>query len=171
MDEGNHNDEGTQRQMASAYLSRRSSRNSLRDDVLQTTQEMEEDQRNGSIGWELQPSSSRSHSLPSNGKDTPPLSTSSRYSEKSGTLQCMPSGQSLRDAQLTESSAGTSMSSSSSVSDSSDYPAPASNGRPINFGVVVPGVYRSSYPKPEDYGFLRNLGLKTVMYDNPQLLI
>lgn len=59
------------------------------------------------------------------------------------------------------------MSSSSSVSDSSDYPAPASNGRPINFGVVVPGVYRSSYPKPEDYDFLKNLGLKTVMYVVP----
>ncbi|KAL0941567.1 tyrosine phosphatase [Colletotrichum truncatum] len=37
------------------------------------------------------------------------------------------------------------------------------DGRPINFGVVVPGVYRSSYPKPEDFGFIHNLGLKTIV--------
>lgn len=37
------------------------------------------------------------------------------------------------------------------------------DGRPINFGVVVPGVYRSSYPKPEDFGFIRNLGLKSIV--------
>lgn len=37
-------------------------------------------------------------------------------------------------------------------------------GRPINFGVVVPGVYRSSYPKADDYAFLKDLKLKTVVY-------
>ncbi|KAF6831604.1 tyrosine phosphatase [Colletotrichum plurivorum] len=37
------------------------------------------------------------------------------------------------------------------------------DGRPINFGVVVPGIYRSSYPKPEDFGFIRNLGLKSIV--------
>ncbi|KAF9871216.1 tyrosine phosphatase [Colletotrichum karsti] len=37
------------------------------------------------------------------------------------------------------------------------------DGRPINFGVVVPGVYRSSYPKPDDFGFIRNLGLKSIV--------
>ncbi|KAK1659610.1 tyrosine phosphatase [Colletotrichum godetiae] len=37
------------------------------------------------------------------------------------------------------------------------------DGRPVNFGVVVPGVYRSSYPKPEDFGFIRNLGLKSIV--------
>lgn len=36
-------------------------------------------------------------------------------------------------------------------------------GQPINFGVVVPGLYRSSYPVTEDYPFLKNLSLKTVM--------
>ncbi|PNP39864.1 hypothetical protein TGAM01_v208240 [Trichoderma gamsii] len=36
-------------------------------------------------------------------------------------------------------------------------------GRPINFGVVVPGVYRSSYPKADDYAFLKGLKLKTVV--------
>ncbi|TDZ27878.1 putative tyrosine-protein phosphatase DSP2 [Colletotrichum spinosum] len=37
------------------------------------------------------------------------------------------------------------------------------DGRPTNFGVVVPGVYRSSFPKPEDFGFFRNLELKTIV--------
>ncbi|RNJ54690.1 hypothetical protein D7B24_009513 [Verticillium nonalfalfae] len=36
-------------------------------------------------------------------------------------------------------------------------------GRPVNFGIVVPGVYRSSYPKPEDFGFVKNLGLRTIV--------
>lgn len=40
-------------------------------------------------------------------------------------------------------------------------------GRPVNFGVVVPGVYRSSYPKADDYGFLKGLELKTVVYVSP----
>ncbi|KAH6695400.1 tyrosine-protein phosphatase SIW14 [Plectosphaerella plurivora] len=42
------------------------------------------------------------------------------------------------------------------------YPVPA-EGRPYNFGVVVPGVYRSSYPKPQDFSYMQKLGLKTVV--------
>lgn len=37
-------------------------------------------------------------------------------------------------------------------------------GRPINFGIVVPGVYRSSFPQAEDYPFVEGLKLKTVVY-------
>lgn len=36
-------------------------------------------------------------------------------------------------------------------------------GQPHNFGTVVPGVYRSSYPQEADYPFLQKLGLKTIM--------
>ncbi|ROT35221.1 hypothetical protein SODALDRAFT_321254 [Sodiomyces alkalinus F11] len=36
-------------------------------------------------------------------------------------------------------------------------------GRPPNFGVVVPGVYRSSYPGPEDFPFIQQLGLNTMV--------
>lgn len=36
-------------------------------------------------------------------------------------------------------------------------------GRPANFGIVAPGVYRSSFPKADDFDFLRGLKLKTVM--------
>lgn len=35
--------------------------------------------------------------------------------------------------------------------------------RPDNFGLVVPGVYRSSYPKAQDFAFLQNLKLKTII--------
>ncbi|KAK4034705.1 tyrosine phosphatase family-domain-containing protein [Parachaetomium inaequale] len=35
--------------------------------------------------------------------------------------------------------------------------------RPANFGVVVPGVYRSSFPQSEDYGFIEGLKLKTIV--------
>ncbi|KAK4242186.1 tyrosine phosphatase family-domain-containing protein [Achaetomium macrosporum] len=36
-------------------------------------------------------------------------------------------------------------------------------GRPANFGVVVPGVYRSSFPRSEDYAFIEGLKLKTIV--------
>lgn len=39
--------------------------------------------------------------------------------------------------------------------------------RPPNFGLVVPGVYRSSYPRPDDYPFIQQLGLKTMVYVRP----
>ncbi|KAM0451720.1 hypothetical protein ACHAPV_005920 [Trichoderma viride] len=44
-----------------------------------------------------------------------------------------------------------------------EFPLAPMEGRPINFGVVVPGVYRSSYPKADDYAFLKGLKLKTVV--------
>ncbi|KOS17700.1 Tyrosine-protein phosphatase SIW14 [Escovopsis weberi] len=42
-------------------------------------------------------------------------------------------------------------------------PIPSTDGRPDNFGVVLPGVYRSSFPKPENYAYLRDLKLKTIV--------
>ncbi|KAI9734744.1 MAG: hypothetical protein M1818_006731 [Claussenomyces sp. TS43310] len=36
-------------------------------------------------------------------------------------------------------------------------------GYPINFGTIIPGLYRSGYPQLEDYKFLGTLGLKTVL--------
>ncbi|KAL2073214.1 hypothetical protein VTL71DRAFT_10538 [Oculimacula yallundae] len=38
------------------------------------------------------------------------------------------------------------------------------NGRPSNFGVVLPGkIYRSSWPKNDDFAYLSSLRLKTVL--------
>ncbi|KAH8821203.1 tyrosine phosphatase family-domain-containing protein [Xylogone sp. PMI_703] len=36
-------------------------------------------------------------------------------------------------------------------------------GQPANFGPVLPGIYRSSYPQPEHFDFLRTLGLKSII--------
>ncbi len=36
--------------------------------------------------------------------------------------------------------------------------------RPANFGVVVPDIYRSSFPQSEHYSFVGRLKLKTIMY-------
>ncbi|KAF4344832.1 tyrosine phosphatase SIW14 [Fusarium beomiforme] len=64
------------------------------------------------------------------------------------------------------SSSSTSNSSASSISayqsQSTDYTAPL-NGRPHNFGVVIPGVYRSSFPRSHDFEYLKGLGLKTIV--------
>lgn len=37
------------------------------------------------------------------------------------------------------------------------------DGVPLNFAVVVPGVYRSSFPIQEDYKYLQTLHLKTII--------
>jgi hypothetical protein len=37
------------------------------------------------------------------------------------------------------------------------------DGRPLNFGEVLPGVYRGSFPRTEDYPFYQKLGLRTVV--------
>ncbi|TFA97558.1 Tyrosine-protein phosphatase SIW14 [Trichoderma ghanense] len=54
-------------------------------------------------------------------------------------------------------------SSLSTTSHTSDIPLAPIEGRPVNFGLVVPGVYRSSYPKKEDFAFLKGLKLKTIV--------
>ncbi|KUI73855.1 Tyrosine-protein phosphatase SIW14 [Cytospora mali] len=35
--------------------------------------------------------------------------------------------------------------------------------QPTNFGIVVPGVYRSSFPQESDYAFIQKLKLKTII--------
>lgn len=37
-------------------------------------------------------------------------------------------------------------------------------GRPRNFARVTSGIYRSGYPETEDHAFLKELGLKTIVY-------
>jgi hypothetical protein len=39
--------------------------------------------------------------------------------------------------------------------------------QPPNFETVAPGLYRSSFPRPMHFAFLRSLGLKTVVYVAP----
>jgi hypothetical protein len=37
------------------------------------------------------------------------------------------------------------------------------DGRPVNFGEVFPGVFRSGYPESDDHEYLKNLNLKTIV--------
>lgn len=39
---------------------------------------------------------------------------------------------------------------------------------PPNFGIVASGIFRSSYPKPEHFVFLKSLGLKCILLLLPE---
>jgi hypothetical protein len=38
---------------------------------------------------------------------------------------------------------------------------------PLNFAVVMPGIYRSGYPNRKNYPFLRKLRLSSIVYVAP----
>ena len=37
---------------------------------------------------------------------------------------------------------------------------------PTNFAMVAKGVYRSGYPNPKNFAFLKKLGLKSILYES-----
>ena len=39
---------------------------------------------------------------------------------------------------------------------------------PNNFAMVVPGVYRSGYPTPQNFSFLASLGIRSILYLCPE---
>ncbi|KIX93706.1 uncharacterized protein Z520_10612 [Fonsecaea multimorphosa CBS 102226] len=47
--------------------------------------------------------------------------------------------------------------------DQSQPPTPDGTGRPVNFQVIAPGLYRSSYPQLAHFETLVELGLKTIV--------
>ncbi|KIW96750.1 uncharacterized protein Z519_02141 [Cladophialophora bantiana CBS 173.52] len=47
--------------------------------------------------------------------------------------------------------------------DQSQPPTPDGTGRPVNFQVIAPGLYRSSYPQYAHFETLADLGLKTIV--------
>lgn len=54
--------------------------------------------------------------------------------------------------------------STSSTTSASEFDAEEEEDQPPpNFSEVVPGVYRSSFPKSQHYNFLKTLGLKSVL--------
>ncbi|KAF4456443.1 hypothetical protein F53441_1447 [Fusarium austroafricanum] len=77
--------------------------------------------------------------------------------------------QSLTAVSMEISLSASSRTSVSSASTSSAYQSQSSestaplNGRPHNFGVVTPGVYRSSFPRSHDFEYIKGLGLKTIV--------
>ncbi|KAG5940942.1 hypothetical protein E4U60_000239 [Claviceps pazoutovae] len=141
--EGNQN----QHQMASAYVSRRSSWNSLKDDLMHAVQDLEAGQMSGAAAFDSPVMSSAQHKTSNSSTEIPLTSTSGKApAEKPSASTSSPPSPS-----------------SSSFSDSSRHPKPVSNKHPVNFGPVIHGVYRSSYPTPEDFPFLSSLKLKTIV--------
>ncbi|ODA78087.1 hypothetical protein RJ55_06690 [Drechmeria coniospora] len=120
--------------VTSCYGSRRDSRGSIKDDLVQLVQEMDDGQRNG----------------------VPPRDASS-------VARSVARAVAARDAMAATTRMVEKTAAAPPATMSDEYPAAPVVGRPVNFGVVVPGVYRSSYPKPDDYDFLRSLRLKTVV--------
>ena len=39
---------------------------------------------------------------------------------------------------------------------------------PLNFSMVIPGVYRSGYPSKKNFPFLKKIGLKSILYLCPE---
>ncbi|KAI1135871.1 tyrosine phosphatase family-domain-containing protein [Hypoxylon sp. FL0543] len=44
-----------------------------------------------------------------------------------------------------------------------ERPLPLAGAPPINFAMILPGLYRSGYPQVPDYPFMRTLKLKTIV--------
>lgn len=52
--------------------------------------------------------------------------------------------------------------------DESQPPTPDGTGRPVNFQIIAPGLFRSSYPQTPHFVELKKLGLKTIITLVPQ---
>ena len=55
-------------------------------------------------------------------------------------------------------------------SDASRPPTPDESGKPVNFQVIAPGIYRSSYPQYAHFNKLADLELKTIITLVPETL-
>ncbi|KAL5087394.1 hypothetical protein Trisim1_007794 [Trichoderma cf. simile WF8] len=86
----------------------------------------------------------------------------SRTQRRAAVQQTLPSSTLPRASAMSRSTSSGSVV-SVTATNVSEFPAAPMDGRPVNFGLVVPGVYRSSYPKKEDYPFLKSLKLKTIV--------
>ncbi|TQV94307.1 hypothetical protein V2A60_002659 [Cordyceps javanica] len=117
----------------SSYQSRRSSRSSFREDLFQCATEMEEGLRNGAPIKEAAAASRYQSSVPG-----------------------------IRDSTTVEKSAKI-PTLLPTIHQAVEYPVVPLDGRPTNFGVIVPGFYRSSYPKQHDFDFIKSLKLKTIV--------
>ena len=54
--------------------------------------------------------------------------------------------------------------------DASQPPTPDETGKPVNFQVIAPGIYRSSYPQYAHFNKLADLELKTIVTLVPETL-
>ncbi|KAM4060730.1 tyrosine phosphatase family protein [Hirsutella rhossiliensis] len=138
VDETKHCQVGSQKSSSSSHRSRRDSHGSANDDMSPPAKEAEDGQRVGTMPREAA-TVARTRST-SDGTRENTVTPSIKIGEKTIV-----------------------MAAKVSLTRSTEFPPVPLNGRPANFGVVLPGVYRSSYPKPEDYAFLQSLKLKTVV--------
>jgi len=138
LDEAAHRGDGQQKY--TSYRSRRNSRSSNREDNAVNGLDGEETSSSNSPTRDSS-SASRSHSASALNKEASSIVSAAMSQAK---------------AELTSVVAP-------AIAIQSDLVAPPLDGRPHNFGVVVPGVYRSSYPKPEHYKFIQDLQLKTMV--------
>jgi tyrosine-protein phosphatase SIW14 len=145
VDEPTHTKEGQQTPNGTQFRSRQGSRSSSRDDMLQEVDAAllngrDTNRSQGFVAVNMEPS----------------LSASSRTSDSSGRLHSL--------TRYSRPFANSSLVSSISAYQSppSEHIAPL-NGRPHNFGIVVPGVYRSSFPRSHDFEYIKGLGLKTIV--------
>ncbi|EGX93890.1 tyrosine phosphatase [Cordyceps militaris CM01] len=132
----------------SSYHSRRSSRSSFREEIYQCAPEMEEGLRNGApikeaLRYQSSITGARDFTLEKSGMQPAvslPKSSSPNMDPTAKLPTLLPT-----------------------IHQSVEYPVVPLDGRPLNFGVVVPGFYRSSYPKQHDFDFIKSLKLKTIV--------
>ncbi|KAK4077017.1 uncharacterized protein Triagg1_3984 [Trichoderma aggressivum f. europaeum] len=86
----------------------------------------------------------------------------SRTQRRAAVQQTLPSSTAPKASAMSRSTSNGSVV-SITATNVTEFPTAPMYGRPVNFGLVVPGVYRSSYPKKEDYSFLKSLKLKTIV--------
>jgi tyrosine-protein phosphatase SIW14 len=137
LDEAAHRGDGQQKY--TSYRSRRNSRSSNREDTAVNGLDGEETSSSNSPTRDSS-SASRSHSASALNKEASSVVSAAMSQAKELASVVAPA-----------------------IAIQSDVVALPLDGRPHNFGVVVPGVYRSSYPKPEHYKFIQDLQLKTMV--------
>ncbi|KAK5997726.1 putative tyrosine-protein phosphatase DSP2 [Cladobotryum mycophilum] len=133
-------DENTHHSEDSNRLSRRNSRNCTAEDLQQVAKLGDEEANIGLSPKDSAPVSPSETNQPSEKEPSPAVPKVDKWSVPATTTSLM----------------------APSVAQPL-FPIPPLEGRPLNFGLVIPGVYRSSYPKAEDYDFLQDLKLKTVV--------
>ncbi|PHH87488.1 hypothetical protein CDD83_8826 [Cordyceps sp. RAO-2017] len=142
VDEAKHRDAGHHKPTASAHRSRRDSHGSVKDETTAPGQDADGGQRIAPVVKDATASAPRSRSTSSGSREAL-VTSSARIGDKTAAA-----------ATSTKASIATRV---------AECPSVPLHGRPANFGLVIPGLYRSSYPTPDDYAFLQSLHLKTVV--------
>lgn len=146
--------------MSSTHRSRRGSRSTSKDDASEETDDV---QRTNTTGGGAASSPVLTNTLPN---DSSTIATAMAKTVGKVDVSGEPSWNMQRVAAwATEHGQATASANAPTtcLSRTAELPQPKNHDRPLNFGIVVPGIYRSSYPKPEDFGFLGNLRLKTIV--------